>query len=316
MDNGSVSFERIHGRGSRLKYHLGALLAVTAWGIAFINTKILLQAGLSAVEIYVYRIVIAYLCVLVVCPRPFFSNSWLDELKFLLCGICGGSIYFIAENTSLNYTLVTNVSLIVTTSPIITAVLIGLVYRTERPTRGFMLGSIIAFLGVACVIFNSSFVVKLNPIGDLLALLAAFCWAIYSILLRPLNAIYGVWFITRKTFFYGVLTSLPFLAIEPSLVPLDRLLSFEVLGNLIFLAIVCSCLSYLLWSIAIKKLGVIKTGNYLYISPIVTLVASYIVLNEKVSAVGYIGCSLIMLGVVLSEKLSAKGTTDSNRIKH
>ena len=60
MNMGSESFDRIHGRGSKLKYHLGALFAVTAWGIAFINTKMLLQAGLSAVEIYVYRIIIAY----------------------------------------------------------------------------------------------------------------------------------------------------------------------------------------------------------------------------------------------------------------
>ena len=301
MNMGSESFDRIHGRGSKLKYHLGALFAVTAWGIAFINTKMLLQAGLSAVEIYVYRIIIAYLCILVICPRPFFSNSLKDELKFLLCGICGGSIYFIAENTSLNYTLVTNASLIVTTAPIITAALIGLVYRTERPNRGFMAGSLVAFIGVACVIFNSSFVVKVNPVGDLLALLAAFCWAIYSIMLRPLNAIYGAWFITRKTFFYGVLTSL----LKPA-----------VIGNLVFLAVVCSCLAYLMWSIAIKKIGVMKSGNYLYISPIVTLIASYVVLHEKVSVVGYVGCALIMVGVVLSEKLGSKGVAGSNRVKH
>ena len=316
MNMGSESFDRIHGRGSKLKYHLGALFAVTAWGIAFINTKMLLQAGLSAVEIYVYRIIIAYLCILVICPRPFFSNSLKDELKFLLCGICGGSIYFIAENTSLNYTLVTNASLIVTTAPIITAALIGLVYRTERPNRGFMAGSLVAFIGVACVIFNSSFVVKVNPVGDLLALLAAFCWAIYSIMLRPLNAIYGAWFITRKTFFYGVLTSLPFLAIEPSLAGLDTLLKPAVIGNMVFLAVVCSCLAYLMWSIAIKKIGVMKSGNYLYISPIVTLIASYVVLHEKVSVVGYVGCALIMVGVVLSEKLGSKGVAGSNRVKH
>lgn len=306
MNNKGKSYGRTRRRGSSLVYHLGALMAVTAWGIAFINTKVLLQYGLSAVEIYVYRFIVAYLCVFIVCPRPFFSNSFSDEFKFLLCGLCGNSIYFIAENTALNYTLVTNVSLIVTTSPIITALLVGLIYRSERPNRGFMTGSFIAFAGVACVIFNSSFMVEVNPLGDMLALLAAVCWAVYSLLLRPLNAIYSVWFVTRKTFFYGVLTALPFLAVEPSLTDFSVLLQPAVIGNLCFLAMVCSVLAYVLWASAIKRLGVIASGNYLYVSPIVTLVASALYLGENVSVVGYIGCALIMLGVILSEKLSAK----------
>lgn len=301
--------DRFHRSGSSLIYHVGALIAVTAWGIAFINTKLLLNFGLNAVEIYVYRFIIAYLCVFFVCPRPLFSHSWRDELKFLLCGVCGSSVYFIAENTALNYTLVTNVSLIVTTSPIITALLVGLIYRSERPTKGFMMGSMIAFLGVACVIFNSSFVLTVNPLGDILALAAAFCWAIYSLLLRPLNAIYGVWFITRKTFFYGILTSLPFLSIEPSLTSFSTLLQPPVMFNLCFLAVLCSVIAYVLWANAIKRIGVVKSGNYLYISPIVTLIASAVYLHERVSIVGLIGCSLILIGVILSEKLSSRNNS-------
>lgn len=292
------------GSTPNLLYHIGAFIAVTAWGVAFINTKVLLQLGLGAVEIYIYRFIIAYLLVLLICPKPLFSNSLSDEFKFMLCGICGNSIYFIAENTAVKYTLVTNVSLIVTLAPIITALLIGIVYRSQRPGRWFMTGSVIAFMGVACVIFNSSFVMKINPLGDLLALLAAVCWSVYSILLKPLNAEYSVWFITRKTFFYGLLTSLPFLAVEPQIFPISQLWQPAVIGNLCFLGVICSLVAYLLWAQAVKRLGVVSTGNYLYISPIMTLVASYIFLGEKVSTVGYIGCALILAGVVLSEKLS------------
>ena len=291
---------------SKIIYHLGAFLAVTAWGVAFINTKILLQHGLNAVEIYIYRFVIAYLFVFLICPRPLRSHSWGDELKFMLCGICGGSIYFIAENTALNYTLVTNVSLIVTLSPIITALIIGLIYKNSRPGKGFMTGSMIAFTGVCCVIFNSSFVMKINPIGDLLALLSAACWSVYSILLKPLNARYNVWFITRKTFFYGLITSLPFLSVEPHLTPLSDLINPTIIGNLCFLGLVPSLIAYLLWAQAVKKLGVVSSGNYLYISPIMTLIASYIFLNEHVSTVGLVGCALIMAGVILSEKLNSR----------
>lgn len=287
-----------------LIYHVGAFLAVSAWGVAFINTKVLLNAGLSAVEIAVYRFIVAYLCVLLICPRPILSHSIADELKFLLVGICGNSIYFIAENTALKYTLVSNVSLIVAASPILTALLIGIIYRSEKPTKGFMVGSLIAMLGVGCVIFNSSFQLEMNPLGDMLALLAAVCWAVYSILLRPLNATYSVWFITRKTFFYGLVTAAPFLALESHLCNPTVLFSVPVMLNLGFLALVCSVGSYALWATAIKKIGVVKSGLYLYISPVVTLVASVLYLSEPLSAIGLTGCVLIIAGMILSDRLN------------
>lgn len=306
MNKSSHNFTRLRGDSSTFKYHVAAFLSVTAWGAAFIFTKILLKDGLTPVEIYVYRFILAYLCVLCICPKPFFSQSLSDEFKFLLIGMCGGSIYFIAENTAMKYTLVTNVSLIVTTAPLISTLFLGLLYKSERPSRGLILGSVIAFLGVACVIFNSSFEIQVNPLGDMLALLAAFCWAIYTILLKPINAVYSAWFITRKTFFYGVMTALPLLAVEPSMTGLDVLMKTEVWGNLVLLGLIPSLLAYVFWSESIKGLGVIVAGNYLYVSPIVTLVMSAIILDEAVSWIGYMGCAMILIGMFLSEKLKGK----------
>ncbi len=291
---------------SNILFHVGALLAVTAWGAAFISTKVLLQYGLNPVEIYIYRFFIAYLLTLLICPRPLKCHSWKDEMLFLLCGVCGGSVYFIAENTAVIYTLVTNVSLIVTVSPLITTLIVGLVYKDERPSRGVVIGSCIAFVGVALVIFNSSFVIKVNPLGDLLALLAAICWAVYSVVLRPLSAVYSVWFVTRKTFFYGLITAIPFLMLESHHAPFSVLLQPQVLLNLGFLGIVASLLAYLLWSQTVKRLGAVKANNYLYFSPIVTLVLSAWLLGEAVTVFGYCGCALILAGVIFGEKFSVK----------
>ncbi|MBO4944512.1 MAG: DMT family transporter [Muribaculaceae bacterium] len=292
--------------GSTLRYHLGAIVAVSAWGAAFISTKVLLQHGLSAVEIYVFRFTIAYLLTFCLCPAPLWSRSIKDELLFVLCGVCGGSVYFIAENTACVYTMVTNVSLIVTLSPLITTLIVAIAYKGERLSRGFILGSLVAFVGVACVIFNSSFVVKVKPFGDLLALLAAVSFSVYTLVLKPLNAIYSSWFITRKTFAYGVLTALPFLAIEPEHSSLSALLNFDVLINLLLLSVVASVLAYVFWAQTVKRMGEVKSGNYLYFSPLVTLVMSAIALHEHISIVGYIGCALILTGVILSEKLSQR----------
>lgn len=293
-------------RPSLIWYHLGALLTITAWGVSFVSTRVLLDNGLRPAEIYVYRFVLAYLIVFCACHKKIWANSWRDELLFMTCGLCAGSIYFIAENTALEYTLVSNVSLITSVSPLLTAIMVGAIYKSERPSRGTIIGSLVAFMGVSCVIFNSSFVIKMNPLGDMLSLLAALSWAIYSLVLRRLNALYSVMFITRKTFFYGVVTAIPFMLLEPTDTTVDVLLRPEVWSNLLFLGVFASMLAYLIWAQAIKHLGAIKASNYLYIQPIITLIASVLLIDEHITVVGYIGCILILLGVWLGDKLTQK----------
>ena len=288
--------------------HIGALITVTAWGVSFVSTKVLLENGLGPAEIYIYRFVLAYLLILIACHNRLWANSWRDEFLFMVCGLCAGSIYFIAENMALEYTFVTNVSLLVTTSPLITTLLMWLVYKNEKPGKGAIIGSLIAFLGVACVIFNSSFVIKMNPLGDILSILAAISWSIYSLVLKKLNAMYSVMFISRKTFFYGVLTALPFMMFQPSLCSPTVLLRTEVWCNLLFLGAFASMLAYILWAQSVKFLGAIKASNYMYISPIITLVASVALLGEKISIIGGAGCVLILGGMWLGEYLERKNS--------
>lgn len=287
-------------------FHIGALLTVTAWGVSFISTKVLQSPGnqLTPTEVYILRFILAYLLVLAICHKRLWSNSLRDELLFATCGLCGGSIYFIAENTAIEYTLVSNVSLLTSVSPLLTAMLVGIIYKDERPSKGIILGSAIAFLGVACVIFNSSFNVNIRPLGDMLALSASFGWAIYSIVLRKLNALYSVWFISRKTFFYGILTAIPFLFIQPGAFNINVLAKPEVWVNLLFLGTVCSMVAYVIWAQTVKRLGAVKASNYMYFIPIVTLIASQLLLNEKITWVGYLGCALILGGVWLGDLMS------------
>ncbi len=296
----------IKGQSGSILFHVGAILTVMAWGVSFVSTKVLLDNGLRPAEIYVYRFILAYIMIFAVCHKRLLSNSFRDEMLFMLCGLCAGSIYFIAENTAIEYTLVSNVSLIVTTAPLITALLVGLIYKGEKFGKGTVVGSVIAFVGVACVIFNSSFVIKMNPIGDLLSLSAAVSWAIYSIVLKKLNALYSVMFISRKTFFYGIITALPYMLFEPGMSSPSVLLDMDVFPHILFLGMFASMLAYVVWAQAVKRLGAVKASNYLYFSPIVTLVASVLFLGEHISVVGYIGCSLILGGVWLGDLLNRR----------
>ena len=139
----------------------------------------------------------------------FLARNLKDELYLVGGGVLGGSLFFFLQNIALGLTQASNVSFIICMAPLLTAVLTVLSVRTEKVSRGFIYGSIIALLGVGLLIFNGSFILRISPLGDLLTLLASLSWAFYSLVIRSLTRKYSPAFITRKIFFYGIITILP-----------------------------------------------------------------------------------------------------------
>ena len=291
--------------GGTIMGHLAGVITVSMWGYSFVSSKVLLENGLGPVQIYVLRFLLAYVIVLGLNHKKIFSHSLRDELLFAVCGLCAGSLYFIAENTALEYTLTTNVSLLTSMSPLITALLVALVYRTERLGIGTWVGSAIAIMGVGCVVFNSSSSLEVRPLGDFLSLAAAFSWSVYSLVLRRLNAGYDVWFITRKTFFYGLVTAVPFLLFETDTVNILEVISRpQVYGNLLFLGLGASTAAYVLWALTVRQVGAVKANNYMYLQSIITLLVSAVVLGEKITLLGCVGILLILGGLWLGENIN------------
>lgn len=286
----------------KLLWHLLAVGVVAVWGTTFVNTKILYNSGLTPSEIFFLRFLIAYVAIWFISPRKLFANSWRDEGTMLLLGITGGSLFFVAENSAVALTYVNNVSFITSTSPLVTVIL-GIVFvKSIKATWTLIVGSLIALVGVGLVIFNGSFILHLNPWGDLLALLTAVCWAVYTLLMKSVSERYSAVFITRKLFFYGLLTVLPMFLIDPWTVSLATLLTPKVAFNLLLLGLVASFLCFALWTVVIERLGVMTASNYQYLNPITTVVASTIWLSEPMTAIAYIGSALILIGVIVSNK--------------
>ena len=164
--------------------HLGALFTVSAWGTSFLCTKVLMiDGGFTPVEIYFYRFLVAYIVLLFFTLKNIRSKSWRDELTFLLCGVCCGSLYFITENYALQLTTAGNVSLLASISPIFTTVLIAVIFR-QKIQSGVIIGSIVAFIGAGCIVMSHGDSLEFRPAGDLLALSAALSWAVYSVAIK------------------------------------------------------------------------------------------------------------------------------------
>ena len=293
---------------NRFIYHLVAFLVVVVWGTTFVFTKLLLIAGLTAAQIFVLRFIVAYMLLLVyaLTRKQFrwFASSWQDEVLMLALGITGGSLYFLTENSAMIYTTTTNTSLIVCLCPLFAALLAALFYRSQRLHGIQIVGSVVAAIGVIVVVLNGHFVLHLSPLGDSLAFVACLCWAFYSLLMIPAGQRYDTLFITRKVFFYGLVSMIPyFLFVEPDLPSLSVVLRPDVLANLLFLGCVASMLCYLAWNWVIKKMGAVIATNYVYFNPVTTVIFAWLILSERITIYFLIGTLLILTGMYLCNKI-------------
>ena len=283
-------------------YHLIAILTVGIWGLTFISTKVLIEHGLSPQEIFLLRFLMAYLGIWFISPRKLFADNWKDELWLLWGGVTGGSFYFFTENTALEITLATNVAFIVCTAPLLTTILSLLIYKKEKATAGLVGGSLLALVGVALVVYNGHFILKIPPLGDFLTLLAAFSWAFYSLIMKKMSGRYRTTFITRKIFFYGKLTILPAFILHPWQFSLSGLWQPAVWMNLLFLGVLASLVCFVVWNIILKQLGTVRASNYIYLNPLFTLIGSAVLLDEQFTVMSLMGAMLILGGVYWAGK--------------
>ena len=295
----------VSGYERRVLYHAVAFLVVAIWGSTFVFTKLLLLGGFSPAQIFTLRFIIAYVMLLVFClwrGIRWLCDSWKDELLMLGLGISGGSLYFLAENEAMNHTTTTNTSLIVCLCPLFASLLIGLFYKSQRLNRTQIIGTIIAATGLVVVVMNGHFVLHLSPLGDTLAFIACLCWAVYSLLMIPANTKYDTIFVTRKVFFYGLLSMIPYFIFFPGLNVQKLFEQPALLWNLLFLGCVASTFCFLTWNWVMKKLGAIIVTNYVYFNPVTTILFAWLLLSEPITGYFIFGTVLILVGMYLSDK--------------
>lgn len=292
-------------------WHLLGLLTACIWGSTFVASKVLLNAGLTPAEIMCLRFVLAWLLMLPWCHKHLIPSikgskaqrirSWKDEGLFLLLGLSGGSLYFLSENTAVDISSATStVALLVCTTPIVTALMNRCLHRDEHLSSRFLGGSMVALAGVSLVVFNGVFVLDDDPLVILLSIGASVMWGIYSLIIRVVEKRYSSAVITRKVFFWGIVTMLPICTTHQTNWAL--LTHTSVMGWLLFLGLIASLGCFLVWNIVLRRIGIIAAGNYLYFNPVTSLFVAYWVLDERITWLAIVGCVLTVTGVYLCNR--------------
>jgi drug/metabolite transporter (DMT)-like permease len=290
--------------------HLITLFTVLIWGTTFVSTKILLEA-FTPIEILLFRFLLGLLALTIAYPRRLIVTEKKQEALFACAGLCGVTLYYLLENIALTYTMACNVGVIVSVAPFFTAILAHRFLEGERLKANFFAGFVAAMIGICLISYSGNTEFHLNPIGDLLAVLAAMIWAAYSTLVRKIS-VYGYNTIqtTRRIFTYGILFMLPTLFFFDFKIGLERFANPIYLFNILFLGLGACALCFVTWNVAVKLLGAVKTSIYIYMIPVITVITSVIVLHEKITWMTGLGTALALAGLLISERKSGLARKD------
>lgn len=292
FENGGKGLEKYRG-------HIAASITVLIWATTFISTKVILRSFLP-IEILFIRFLLGFVALLVISPKILPFKNWKEEFYFACAGICGVFLYYYLENVALTYTYAMNVGVIGSVAPFMTALLNRFVLKEGRLYKMFILGFIVSMLGILCISLNGA--VQINPIGDGLAVIAVCFWAVYSLLVKKISDFgYGTIATTQRVFFYGLVAMIPTFIWSVKAFDFSRFFQLENFGNLLFLGLGASALCFVTWNYSLRKLGVVRSALYIYTIPMLTTIASVILLHEKLTLRTVLGIALTLLGLFLSE---------------
>lgn len=281
-------------------------ITVILWGISFVATKVVVNY-IPPITAGFIRFILAASVMLIFIRKDikYEKKEWFNLFMASFFGVTG---YFLFENTGLMYTTATNGSLIISAIPIIFLIIDDIIKKTFSNKIRYI-GTLIAFIGVAVLILNGKFVLKLNPKGDLLMFGAVISWILYTIFLEKLQK-HNNLIVTRDINMFGAIFFIPFVFIELKSSPTCPVFSLwfqpSVVFALLYLGIFCSALGYIFWNEAIRLSGSKTVMNSVYFIPVVTVISESLIYKTFPNIYTIIGAILVIGGTFISEKFAVK----------
>jgi len=277
------------------------LLPVFFWGISYIAIKVVLRE-LEPVEMISARFLLAAPTLFIIIKAKGL-RIWPVEKKW---GLFAASflvfLHFWVMATGMKETAASNTAWILTTAPIFVAALAWF-YQKEPFSKHHWTGFILATLGVVVLTANGSWgnLAWINSRGDVIVLGSCVTWGFYTVATRD---------ITKKvhplvaTFWMTLVAGAVFIPYTLATSGFDVFLEMQPITSvsLVFLGVLCLAVSFWLWAEGLARYTAADVGAYLYIEPLFTMVAAWLLINESITVWILLGAALITFGVYVSER--------------
>lgn len=275
---------------------LSYLFTIILWGSAFPMIKIALN-DFSAESLSAFRLILATIILLpFVIIKKLPTPEPRDIPVIFILGFCGFVIYHTALNFGETLISAGISGILVSTTPIFSSAL-AYIFLKEHFSKWNWLSSLVAFIGISIISISKDDYTTINVLGVFIILLASFSESLYFTFQKKYIEKYGFIAFTL----YTIMASLPFMLIFiPEIINDIHGATFTSIVSVLYLAIFPTIIPYVLLAYIVKSVGVSDATMSLYLTPIVSLLLSYLLLDELPTTLAIIGGIITLLGVSLS----------------
>ncbi|HCZ5989399.1 TPA: DMT family transporter [Staphylococcus aureus] len=275
---------------------LSYLFTIILWGSAFPMIKIALN-DFSAESLSAFRLILATIILL---PFVIIKKLPTPELRdipvIFILGFCGFVIYHTALNFGEALISAGISGILVSTTPIFSSAL-AYIFLKEHFSKWNWLSSLVAFIGISIISISKDDYTTINVLGVFIILLASFSESLYFTFQKKYIEKYGFIAFTL----YTIMASSPFMLIFiPEIINDIHGATFTSIVSVLYLAIFPTIIPYVLLAYIVKSVGVSDATMSLYLTPIVSLLLSYLLLDELPTTLAIIGGIITLLGISLS----------------
>lgn len=283
------------------------------WGGSFIANAIALKT-VGPIEIASLRFFIAAPLLAIVSflwkGKDIFKIELKDAVTLIIMAITGVTLQYAIQVTAQSYTTAINASLLVNTSTFF-ILFLSAMFLAEKLTASRVIGAFIGFGGVALLVSGGTFTFEFGThmTGDLMIVVCAFLWAIYSIYGKRISGKYHPLTVLNYVFILGTIGLIPFYLLTPhtgiSAIPADTWLA------ILFLALFCSIIAYLVYNVALETMDASAVAVFIYLVPLSTIVLAWLVLGEGLTFASGLGGLLVLAGMYIAERKASSGADRS-----
>ncbi len=276
-------------------------LSMFFWGLTFVWTKIILKYYEPITIIFLRLIISSFILFLFI--KIFKKQEKIkheDYKLFIISSLFNPFLYFLGETYGIKYTSPTISAVMIATIPLFTPIAAYYTLK-EKLSKLNIFGLLISFIGIIIMLVRKNISLNTSPFGILCLLFAVSTSIGYSITLKKLSLKYSALNIIAIQNLLGAIYFLPlflifdfknFISISPN---------FQLISNLLQLAIFGSSIAFIFYTIAIKEIGVSKANIFSNFIPVFTAVFSYFMLSEYFNLNKILGMAFVIIGVFLSQ---------------
>ncbi len=281
-------------------------VASSIWGGMYVVVKVVVSV-IPPLELVWLRYLVAMIALLVI--GLITKQNWRirkrDIMLIVAIGFIGYAISIVAQEIGTMLSTAQMGAIITSSTPVFMVIFAWLILK-ERVTLKQGISIVLATMGVFLIIGVGNFELS-SKLGGIALLIAALTWALMSVLVMRVPSDYSQIVIITYSILVALILLTPF--VLPRLPDLDmaQLAHPKIWGGILYLGVVSTAGGFLLWNRGLQLLNVSSGGLFFFFQPLVGTFLGWLLLEETIGVMFWIGATLILTGVlfVIMEKKRA-----------